>query len=60
MKIARKYAIQPIQIFTLTKDYIHFPQCEDPKEYISYQVADGVAMAIGNPCTSSSGTFEFE
>jgi len=53
-KIAKKYAIQAIQIFSLAKDYIHFSQEGDSGEYISYKVTDGVALAIGNPCTISS------
>lgn len=52
--IANKHATQPIQIFTLNKDYIHFNIEENPDEYISYKVMNGVAMAIGNPCISSS------
>jgi len=53
-KIAQKYATQSIQIFSLAKDYMHFSLEGDSGEYISYKVADGVAMAIGNPCTVSS------
>lgn len=53
-KIAQKYAKQSIQILTLTKDYMHFPETEDFKEYISYKVTDGVAMMVGNPCTNAS------
>lgn len=53
-KIAQKYAIQPIQIFSLVKEYMHFSQKSDSGEYLSYKVADGVAMAIGNPCVVSS------
>lgn len=53
-KIAQKYAAQPIQIFALANDYSHFAQKEEAKEYISYKVSDGVAMAVGNPCTSAS------
>lgn len=53
-KIAKKCANQPIQIFALANDYIHFTQQEDAKEYISYKVTDGVAIAVGNPCTNAS------
>lgn len=53
-KIAKKHAIQPIQIFSLANDYMHFSQEGDSGEYVSYKVTDGVAMAIGNPCTISS------
>ena len=53
-KIAEKYAVQSIQIFSLAKEYMHFSNEGDSGEYISYKVADGVAMAIGNPCTISS------
>lgn len=51
---AKKYATQPIQIFTLNKDYMHFNTESHPEEYISYKVVEGVAMAIGNPCGKSS------
>lgn len=53
-KLAQKYSTQPIQIFSLANDYMHFSQGDDLKEYISYKVSDGVAMAIGNPCSISS------
>ena len=52
--IAQKCAVQSIQIFCLGKNYMHFSQDNDSGEYISYKVTDGVAMAIGNPCTTSS------
>lgn len=50
MEIANKYAIQPIQIFTISKDYLHFCTDSTKDEYLSFKVIDGVAMAIGNPC----------
>lgn len=53
-KNAQKYAIQSVQIFSLEKEYMHFGQEGDSGEYLSYKVADGVAMAIGNPCVISS------
>lgn len=53
-KIAEKYANQSIQIFSLAKDYLHFTQEDSPEGYISYKVANGVAMIIGNPCTKNS------
>lgn len=55
-KIARKCAVQPIQIFALANDYIHFTPQEDTREYISYKVTDGVAMAVGNPCANTSSS----
>lgn len=53
-KTAQKHAIQSVQIFSLARDYMHFSLNNTSGEYISYKVADGVAMAIGNPCTISS------
>lgn len=53
-KIAEKYAIQSIQIFSLAKDYLHFIQEDGFEGYISYKVTNGVAMIVGNPCTKSS------
>lgn len=52
--VAQKYATQPIQVFSLANDYMHFVQENGAGEYISYKVLDGVAMAIGNPCSASS------
>lgn len=53
-KIAEKYAMQSIQIFSLAKDYLHFIQEDGFEGYISYKVTNGVAMIVGNPCTKSS------
>lgn len=53
-KIAQKYAMQSIQIFSLAKDYLHFTQEDGLEGYISYKVTNGVAMIVGNPCTKSS------
>lgn len=52
-KIAKKYATQSIQIFTLNKEYMHFSPEEQSNEYLNYKVKNGVAMVIGNPCTNS-------
>ncbi len=53
-KTANKKATQAVQIFSLDKDYMHF-SCEgDSGEYLSYKVANGVALAIGNPCATTS------
>lgn len=54
IEIANKYAKQPIQIFTLSKDYMHFGAEDSLNEYMSYKVTGGVAMAVGNPCTGPS------
>lgn len=54
IKTARKYATQSIQIFSLAKDYMHYNLEKDSGGYISYKVANGVALAIGNPCTGTS------
>lgn len=54
MQIAQKYAIQPIQIFTLSNGYNHFSVEEINSGYMSYRVVDGVAMAIGNPCVGDN------
>lgn len=53
-RILKKCAIQPIQIFALANDYIHFTEEENHNDYISYKVTEGVAMAVGNPCIVSS------
>lgn len=53
-RILKKCAIQPIQIFALANEYIHFTEEENHSDYISYKVTEGVAMAVGNPCTVSS------
>lgn len=53
-KTARKFATQPIQILTLTNNYIHYSHEKDPSGYVSYKVSNGVAMMVGNPCTGSS------
>ena len=55
-KIAKKYATQSIQIFSLANEYMHFTQEGDSGEYVSYKVTDGVAMAIGNPCCTTSSS----
>lgn len=52
--MAKKYATQPTQIFTLEKDYLHFGTEDDAEGSINYRVIDGVAMAIGNPCVKFS------
>lgn len=53
-KTAGEKAVQPIQVLTLANNYNHFSDEEDPSGYISYQVSNGVAMMVGNPCTCSS------
>lgn len=53
-RINKKCAVQPIQIFALANDYLHFSPDEEVKNYINYKVTDGVAMAVGNPCAGDS------
>lgn len=50
LELANKCAKQPIQIFTLSNDYMHFGAEDNLGNYLSYKLIDGVAMAIGNPC----------
>lgn len=53
-KTASEKAIQPIQVLTLANNYNHYSDEDDPSGYISYQVSNGVAMMVGNPCTCQS------
>lgn len=49
--IANKYASQPVQNYTINKDYQHFYLKNEVGEgLISYKVSNRVAVAIGNPC----------
>lgn len=51
---AKRFATQPIQIFTLSKDYMHFSKNSIIKEYLSYKTSNRVAMMVGNPCIQNS------
>lgn len=54
-KFTLKNASQPVQYFTLTKDYQHFYIKDAGVEgIISYKVSDRVALGIGNPCTDGN------
>jgi len=49
--LTQNNASQPVQFFTLSKDYQHFHyKTQEQEGLISYKVSNRVALAIGNPC----------
>lgn len=54
-KTIDKYAVQPVQHFISTREYQHFILSNNTNQgFIGYQVANNVAVAIGNPCGNMS------
>lgn len=54
-KLVEKFAMQPVQFFTNTKDYQHYYHKDEESEgLISYKVSNRVALAIGNPCAKGN------